>query len=445
MKRVDRLNALDIRRLQDAKLASLVDRLRSNPFYADRLANLDAKADRGSLADIPTIQKPDLLADQESHQPYGNILSVDPGDVVETHLTSGTSGRAREVHALTHQDVAVGTFLTSIAYEWAGLRRGDAAGFNAAIGNSAAGQVMYRAIRAIGRTPMLIGSSGFEERYRVLQRYPFVGLYGLPSAINGLARTAKLLGGAGSLPVPGLRFILISGESYPVEWALRTQETWGAALFEAYGATQTGSAISAATCEQGAVVDGARGVLHLFEWSFHFEIVDPTTLQPVELGEFGELVVTTLDKQASPLLRFKTGDRVRYMGKDCACGRELMTIEAGTIGRYDDMFKIKGNNVWAAEMERTLFSFSDVQEFRGVVKLDAKGRDNLFLYISTRSGVNRESLDVKIVETFKERFGFRPLISYVDLSDLPEWHSPERKARRFEDERAAHLATEGQT
>ncbi|MBX3577407.1 MAG: phenylacetate--CoA ligase family protein [Rhizobiaceae bacterium] len=440
---VDHLPREQLRALQSRKLGAQIERLRSNPFYKARLANIASKGSPlDALKSIEPIDKHQLLTDQNAEPPYGQRLNVPKRDVAMTHTTAGTSGLGQEIHGLTWRDVEAAGYLSSFAFRWAGLRYGDPAAFNVGFSNSSGGNAMLRGIQAVGNTPYLIAQAGFEERLSILAKADPVGMYGTPSAINGLLRTARDIGFDIRRNLPSLKFLLTSAEPFPIEWALRMEEAWGARLFEDYGATQSASSICASCCERGAVVDGQRGHMHLFEWSFVFEILDPETREPVRDGEWGELFITTLDKEASPLLRFGTRDRVKYTGTRCGCGRELMCIESGSITRYDDMMKIKGQNVWPADMEKALFGLAEVREFSGEVAIGPKGRDELYLRVAlTERG---EALEKRAADdiraAFKAQFNVSPVLTFVDVTELPQWTTPEKKSRRFVDTRQKGLA-----
>src|SRR5690606_9431356 len=147
--------------------------------------------------------------------------------------------------------------------------------------------------------------------------------------LNGMATLCRELGIVPEKAFPDLSFIMVSGESWPVEWVLRMQELWQAKITEVYGSTQLNAAYGAACCAAGAVVDGERGSNHLFEWTTLYEVIDPQTGEHVAPGEPGELVITHLDKQASPIMRFRSGDRVTYYPYTrCRCGRQLDVLEA---------------------------------------------------------------------------------------------------------------------
>lgn len=444
---VDRLDRPDLLAVQDAKLGRLGDRLLDNPFFADRVKAVGGRLDRRRLRDVPPVEKADLLDDQQAAPPYGRRLGVDPADVAMVHTTAGTSGRGQEIYGLTWRDVEAVGYLSAVAFRWAGLHPGEAAAFHIGMSNSSGGNAMSRGIQAVGQTPVLVGHLGFRERLALLASYPVVGMYASPSAINGLHRVAQADGLDLRAVLPRLRFLLTSAEPYPVRWAAAMEAAYGATLFEDYGATQSASSICASTCERGALhttPDGpARGRMHFFEWSVLVEFVDPDTLEPAEPGQDAEMLLTTLDKEASPLLRFRTRDRVRYLGhEDCPCGRSLAAIVPGGITRFDDLLKIKGMNVWPMDMESALFELGPVAEFSGEVRIGDTGRDELLLAVALHPGADEPALVAAIRATFKARFSLTPQVRVVDAAALPEWHTPEHKARRFRDLRGQDLARE---
>jgi phenylacetate-CoA ligase len=437
----DRLDRNRLLQLQDRKLATLGDRLRTNDYFAGRLPS--GVLTRDSIRDVEPVGKDEILADQQEFPPFGRRLGVPRDHVAMVHSTGGTSGRGREIYGLSERDVEAVGVISSVAFGWAGLRTGEPAAFNVGFSNSSGGNCMLRGIQGIGATPILIGHESFAKRIELLMQFPPVGMYGTPSAINGLATTATAEGIDLRAELAALRFLLTSAEPYPLAWGAAMEDQWGAQLFEDYGLTQSASSICASTCELGAIVDGERGRMHMYEWPFYFEILDPESFMPVAPGEWGEVVVTTLDKEASPVLRFRTRDRVRFLGTDaCACGRELATIEAGSITRYDDMIKIKGQNVWPAEMESTLFALPQVVEFSGVVGISDKGRDELRISVAVQEGSDVHALGTQVRSAFKTQFNFTPEVTVVALDSLASWDSPDRKARRFTDVRHDDLQTQ---
>jgi phenylacetate-CoA ligase len=195
-------------------------------------------------------------------------------------------------------------------------------------------------------------------------------------------------------------------------------------------------------CEQGAVTDGRRGLLHFYEWAALLEVLDPETLDPVGPGEAGELVVTLLEKEASPLVRFRTRDKVVLMPhEDCPCGRDLRAIEAGTVSRWDDMVKIKGENVFPHEVDEIIFARPGIAEYQGRVTIGAAGRDVAEIRVALvgSAGEPGTLLD-RLRQELKARTNITFDLRTVPLDELPQWTTPDVKPRRWIDERQARLA-----
>jgi phenylacetate-CoA ligase len=169
------------------------------------------------------------------------------------------------------------------------------------------------------------------------------------------------------------------------------------------------------------------------------EILYPGTNDPVEPGEVGELVATTLFREAFPILRFRTGDRVRLMANTCPCGRHLMSIEAGTVARYDDMMKIRGQNLWPDAVDKIVFSSGDIEEYKALVYVDREGRETVDLTIEFKSNTgfsdSEKARRVKEISLeINQKVNVRMDVREVPYLTLPRF---EFKTRRWTDERRA--------
>jgi phenylacetate-CoA ligase len=447
---VESLDRETFEAMQWQRLRNLVDALYiHNPFYRDRLRAAGVTPEgirsRADLARIPTITKEDLLADQEDSPPYGRRLGVPERDVQRITMSGGTSGIGREIQPLTKSDLETVARQSARALRWAGLKERDILAFNVGVSNHNGGWAFLLGAEVSGRAPYLIGHESFAKRLELMSIFGADGLWGTPSALNGLCVAARELGTTPRELVPNLRFVLMGAEAYPVEFAERMREEWDAPVYEVYGSTAT-LGISGSTCEAGAVVDGKRGGIHLYEDEILFEIVDPDTDRPVEPGESGELIITTLAVQGSPLLRMRTRDRVTYTGDGpCACRRPFALIEAGTIGRSDDMLKIKNVNIWPNQVDDIVFAFPDVAEYRGEVLIGDKGRDEARLLVAFRdeaSGADEEGQEVQlrsIQAALREHLELTFDVQAVSRDALPTFDSGERKARRWSDRRMSGL------
>jgi phenylacetate-CoA ligase len=192
----------------------------------------------------------------------------------------------------------------------------------------------------------------------------------------------------------------------------RIEAGWGARAFDHAGMTEVG-AYGYECAEQGG--------LHVNEAEFIAEVLDPETLAPAREGE---LVLTNLGRTGSPVVRYRTGDRVRLATSPCDCGRMLMRLEGGILGRLDDMLIIRGVNVFPSAIEGIVRRFPTVAEFQVEVFRDGE-LDEARVLIEAAS--DAQALRDALQEAFRASLGLRLDVACVPASTLPRW---ELKARR---------------
>jgi phenylacetate-CoA ligase len=297
---------------------------------------------------------------------------------------------------------------------------------------------MRPAIALVGRYPVHVGHLKYGERLEWFRKFGLNSIYGMPSYLNTLTSLCEEMGYDPRKDFPDFRSYVLAGESYPIEWAERMQDFWGIKLHETYGSTQTGGTCTAGTCRHGAIPGSQRGRMHLFEWSVFYEVLDPATGEPVGPGEEGELYVTTLDREASATLRFASGDRVRWLPwNECSCGLPFDSIEAGTVGRLDDMLKIKGMNVWPSAVDEIMFSHAEIVDYRATVTVTDRGRTAVVVAIAFSdnlipAGEARQAFMATLSDELRQRIGITFDLCEATRAEMKEF---EFKARRWSDER----------
>jgi phenylacetate-CoA ligase len=238
---------------------------------------------------------------------------------------------------------------------------------------------------------------------------------------------------------PDLRAVDATTQAYTLDWAREMEDFWGCSVAEMFGASQSIPGLMFC-CEGGVQHQGRRKMLHALEHRLLFEVIDPETGRHVGSGEEGELVVTTLTRTATPLIRFRMGDKVVYQGHaECDCGRPFAGIQAGTVARYDDMIKIKGQNVWPEAVDAAVFSFREVEEYKATVFIDAEGRETVIVQYEIKpttavSDAHRSALPEKLQAHVRQRVGIT--IQFIEAAhdSLPRY---EFKTRRWTDQRKA--------
>ncbi len=445
--RLSKASREEIIQLQFKKLMHQINYVYNrNDFYREKMKKANLSPDKiRSISDftkkMPLTTKQELLKDQEESPPFGKRLGVNREKVVSIHLTSGTSGIGQEVYGRTYADVNHTGTSHYLVWYLAGLRKGHV-GVNCVPsgGLTTGGWGPPEGLRMIGATPIhLSGVTGTEARIKLLLRFrPIHFIYASVAYQHRLTQVCKQMGLDAAKEFPTLKTLYLSAEAYPMKWAEMIEIFWGAKIYEGYGSTQA-LGWCATTCEKGAIPDGKRGAMHCLEWRNLVEIINPNTGEHVKEGEEGEIIITNLDVEASPLLRFSTRDKARYIPFNyCHCGREWKAMEAGTISRYDDMLKIKGNNVWPSAVDEVILSYDEVSEYRGKVYIDQKGREEALIEFAFKQEYkdmpqkSKEILISTIENKIKEKTNVLMRIVEVEKDKLPDF---EYKARRWKDDR----------
>lgn len=450
LSRYERMPREELDRLKLAKVRRQLERaFACNGFYRDRFAKAGVTPDRvdsleAFAALVPTCSKADFMADQLDAPPFGRRLGVPRENVALLNMTGGTSGQGQEIYGRTNHDVAIQGYLHFLPWYLAGLRPGHLA-LNCvpAGGFTTGGWGPPEGFRVAGATALNAGGvTGTEQKVELMLRFPDVAF--IYASMNYLHTLTEAVRKAGFLPRERFRNMagmFIAGESYPAGWAQSIVETWSCPLHEGYGSTQ-GAGFIAGTCEKSAVRDdGRQPCMHVFEWENMVEIVDPETGRHVAPGEKGEIVLTNLSILGSPVIRFATRDKARYLpAGECGCGRAWDCIEAGTIERYDDMLKIRGNNVWPATVDAVMFARGEVAEYHARVFTDDKGRTEIDL----RYAVSPECADelrARLGELLRAEIKERTNV-WMTLREVPHAQLPAftYKARRWSDERKTGYA-----
>ncbi len=196
----------------------------------------------------------------------------------------------------------------------------------------------------------------------------------------------------------------------------RIEAAYGARCHDHTGMTELGA--TGFTC---AAADG----VHLIETEFVFEVINPRTLEPVGAGEQGELVATNLGRAGMPLIRYRTGDLVQLDESPCTCGRTFARLRGGILGRADDMFVVRGVNVFPSAIEGVLREFAEVSEFRIEIST-RRSMAELKLLLDPQPGANGD-LAERVASRLHDRLLLRVACELVEAGSLPRF---ELKARR---------------
>lgn len=292
------------------------------------------------LEKIPFTEKEDL----RKAYPY-EMLAADISQVLELHASSGTTGHPTTC-AYTKNDLEIWSKVMARIYASAGTKRGDVVQNAYGYGLFTGGLGFHYGALEIGATVLPIAAGETERQIRLAKEYGTTVLTCTPTYAVYIGEYAKER--MGMDPAKELRWKsgLFGAEAWSEELRKRIEELLGLEAFDIYGLSEViGPGVSVECFEHEG--------LHVQEDHFLPEIIDPATGERVEEGETGELVLTTLTREATPVLRFRTGDITSFTTEECSCGRTLGKMSR-VLGRSDDMFKVRGVKMWPTTVEHAL-------------------------------------------------------------------------------------------
>lgn len=403
------------RQYQEHRLQRLLTEIlvEGNRFYRARIRPDASVAEWGA---IPFTTKSDLSADQAAHPPYGTNLTYPLDRYVRLHQTSGTAGTPLRVLD-TADSWRWWAETWQYAYRAAGVTAADRVFFCFSFGPFIGFWSAFAGAELLGALAISGGAQSTLERAAAILATEATVLLCTPTYALRLAETA---GEAGiDLSRSALRVSIHAGEpgaSIPATRD-RIEAAFGVRAFDHTGATEIGP--TGFSCE-------ARDGVHLIESEFYVEIVDPVSGRAAEEGE-GELVLTNLGRYGSPVIRYRTGDRVRAVRGRCACGRTLVKLEGGILGRVDDMVIVRGVNVFPSALEGVIRRFPEVVEYRIEAYLE-RGMDALRCTIEPVAGCDTAWLARAVGDAIHQGIGVRCAVIVAGPGSLPRF---ELKARRF--------------
>jgi phenylacetate-CoA ligase len=401
----------------------LAEVLPRNPFYTRKLKQAGLTAADLDLPDglrrLPFTTKAELLADQEAHPPYGQVLTYPVERYCRLHQTSGTTAGRPMRWLDTPESWRWMLDCWRIKIRFMQLRRDDRLFFPFTFGPFLGFWTAFEATAALGYFCLPGGGMSSSARLRFLLDHQATVVLATPTYALRLAEVAREEGI--DLSRSGVRIIIVAGEpggSVPTIRS-RIEAAWGARVFDHYGMTEIGPlGIECAENPAG---------LHMLESECIVEFIDPDTADPVLPGQPGEMVLTNLGRWGSPVLRYRTGDLVRVDPRPCPCGRSMVRLEGGVLGRTDDMIHLRGNNVYPSALEAVIRRFVEVTEYR--IEVDqSDALPVLRIILEPVSSAMAGSIVEQVDRAIRDEFLFRAEVTAVAPGSLPRF---EMKARRI--------------
>lgn len=413
--------------LQLERLRDLVDRLRQRvPFYRQRLAEAGVEpGDLRSLDDVrrlPFTEKTDF----RDNYPYG-LFAVPLRQVVEVHSSSGTTGKP-VVAGFTRRDLDTWAELVCRVAVAAGVRDDDVAQVSFGYGMFTGGFGLHYGLQRAGATVLPLSAGNTARQVQFMQDFGTTVLVATPSYALYLGEVIEKEG------VPRerlrLRLGLFGAEACSEQMRAQIESRLPIRATDNYGLTEVMGPGVAGECE-------CREGMHVNEDHFLVECLDPASGEPVADGEVGELVFTSLTRECSPVLRYRTRDLTTLDHERCACGRTLVRM-GKVVGRTDDMFIISGVNVFPSAVEKVLFEIEGIEPHYQIV-LDRVGSQDTFeVQVEVTEAIFNGWLDDlraferMVSERLRSALLVRPRVKLVEPGSLER---TEGKARRVIDRR----------
>ncbi len=416
-----------LEKLQAERLNRTMENASRAPYYHALYGGDGGKPpviqDVREISEHPFTTKQNL----RDHFPYG-FLTLSKQEIIRLHSSSGTTGNPTVIYHNRH-DIDSWANLMARSLFCGGVRDTDVFQNIVGYGLFTGGLGFQYGIERLGALSIPAGAGNSTRQIKLMRDYGTTAIHAIPSY---LGRLYEVFVAEGLEPRRDtqLRLICIGAEPHTQEQRLRIEEMFGVKAFNSFGLSEMNGPGVAFECEYQ---DG----LHIWEDAFLVEIVDPDTLQPLPDGEYGELVMTTLDREANPLIRYRTRDITRFIPGDCPCGRTHRRIDRIT-GRSDDMFILKGCNIFPMQIEGVLLKIPEVGDDYRITLENRDGQDTMIVEVEVKKEWFRgdlmflDKLQRKIVQLIRDEVLVSPVVRLVEPGSIPK---SEGKAVRVFDNR----------
>jgi phenylacetate-CoA ligase len=384
----------DLEQLQLERLQSTLYRVGTHvPFYRKKFNELKIDFDSfNSLEDLrklPFTMKQDL----RDNYPYG-LFAVPLREIVRVHSSSGTTGMATVV-GYTKNDIKNWSDLVARILCAAGLTADDVVQIAFGYGLFTGGFGLHYGAERLGASVIPISAGNTKRQIQIMQDFKTTALVCTPSYALKMADVMMEMG----INPHGLslRYGLFGAEPWSEAMRSEINERLGIRSSDNYGLSEVMGPGVAGECRE------CNG-LHINEDHFLVEILDPKTLEPVAPGEIGELVITTLTKEAFPVIRYRTRDLTRLLPGPCPCGRTLARMSR-IMGRTDDMLIIKGVNVFPTQIEAVLFDVEGTEPHYRIIVERENNEDRITVMVEVVESIFFDEMKKQraLVDTIKRR------------------------------------------
>ena len=402
-------------KLQLEGLKKSLNRVWANDFYRNRLqrGGVGSPEDVKSLDDLSKLP---FFTKEDFREAYPLKMNcVDRRDLLEFHMSSGSTGTP-VVMAYTKNDLLQWAECMARCYSMAGLEKGDALQIVPTFGLFNGGFGCYHGARKAQLFAIPASSGNTERQIRLMRDF---NAKGFVSVVSYVPRIIEKLDAdpSGDHDIPSLKVGIFGSETFSDEMRRKIESRLHIECFDIYGMTETGGiGTTGQDCK-------AHAGIHVWEDQYITEIIDPVTGETLPDGEYGEVVFTSLTREAMPIIRYRTRDITRIISREkCACGRTSLRIDRIT-GRTDDMLIVKGVNFYPRQVEEALMEIPGVKDEFQIILEESNGMTDVSVHVEAEAGVTGHM----VAKHLRERLGFLPKGDVFPVGALPR---TEGKAKR---------------
>ena len=417
------LEAVQLQRLQ-----ATIRRCMTNPFYQQRFAQLGITPDDIRTLDdirrLPMTTKEDL----RENYPFG-LACVPLRECTRLHSSSGTTGNPTVV-LHTERDLEEWAQAVARCLWMVGSRPDDVFQNSAGYGMFTAGLGFQYGAERLGMLTVPAAAGNSLRQIKFIKDFGTTAIHAIPSYVTRLYEVMQQEG-VDPRRDTKLKVLAIGAEPHSEEQRQRIEQMMGVKAYNSFGMSEMcGPGVGFECPEQNG--------LHFWEDYYIVEIVDPETLEPVPDGEIGELVLTSLCREAMPLLRYRTRDLTRVLGRTCPCGRNHVRLDR-MRGRSDDMIVLRGVNIFPIQVEKILMQFPELGNNYLITLVTEDNNDQMIIEVELAEPTDNYSLIENLAKEIRHRVGdeilLKPRIRIVPKGTLPV---SEGKAVRVVDKRKVY-------
>lgn len=422
---LETMSRSELEALQLERLQKTVNHCMNSPFYQNKFKELGITPDDIKTLDdvrkLPFTTKEDL----RENYPFG-ICCVPMKDCVRLHSSSGTTGNPTVV---LHSQKDLDEWANAVARcLWmVGSRPEDVFQNSAGYGMFTAGLGFQYGAEKVGMLTVPAAAGNTTRQIKFIKDFGTSVLHAIPSYASRIYEVMKEEG-CDPRKDTKLRVLCIGAEPHSEEQRKRIEDNLGVKAYNSYGISEMMGPGVAFECQE-------QNGLHIWEDYFIVEIIDPVTLEPLPDGELGELVLTTINREAMPLLRYRTRDLTRILPGDCPCGRHHKRL-ARLQGRSDDMMILKGVNIFPIQIEKILLKFKELSTDYLITLETKENGDTMTIDVElsqlfTDDYTRLQRLEKDITRLLKDEILITPKVRLVPKGTLTV--SDEKKAVRVKD------------